>query len=1241
MLTKKLLIGGMNMDDSNTLLDPKEYVHSTNMRFATSENGKVGELQKIEGNVKKAYFYLNSANINSLPTGLNRTIGTYEETNKRRLYFFNYNSNGNHGIYCYDANIEAIYIVLLNTQVDGGLSFSADINSIAKLGDLLYWAVGTNEQRRVNVEAGIKLNHSYYSTTVLPYILDPLTNNKIAQSVISLIRNPPAIALTFVKSTDSNYNNNFIGGNAFQFAYRFVYRDYETSVLSPFSITCNYNANGQTDNKVTITMPLTQQIQQDVLGIDIIVKNLLDNKCSVIKSYNRTTDSATFAAHNAGTTAISLGFYNNIIGYSLDDATATKQFDAIPITSGALEIARNRLFLGNNYLGYDTPLTTTLTASATTLTSGATTTTADWWYIKYIFDYDSGGVPRYRIKFLLNITGLTSNNGFYYTNSYLPAGTWPNAGIYSPPPSNNQGNYPTTIDYSQFNTVDNYLGTSAISIMAWINLNGGGSWSGPGIDPITGLPLALQDLVDGTPINLTGNTSFNPVAQTVTVTNVPAATLSGIPLFKSNSSYKIGVVYYDYAGRKCGVITNNSLNIPTRDRRYDSPAYTNAIAWTISNTNIPYWAYYYSIVISKNQTTDFFLQFKSNDYGYVSKDDTGGYKINNVPYSSTYFGLAISLKSLYTDKLGYSYQEGDILKFYKYTGDAPVFLKVKDVYSNYVIVDLLDIGNLTSSTQINLCEIYSPSATSIDDYYYEQGNLYKITNPTLTNRAHSTTTGTLLGDIYATARYFNGVSFIVEAMSPNDLYWKNWNTPNGRVNIIVKEGQKIKRTNMVWSNVITLGTQNNGASSFDSLDFLDLPFEMNSIQRLMLASKIESEGTVMIAIGEQETISIYLGESQVFDNTGASFLAKSSGVVGNVNTLRGSFGTLHPESAIDYLGNVYFFDTLKGCLVSYDANGLSPISSFKMYNYFKKLGQNALAYKVNIGVDPYNGELLLQAPRINTAPLVSKLTDMYSSTNYNFTNSVPVTINVVPGRLYTISGLQGNYSIQYGDRTVYNDFVADYNTTILITGSTNNVFTLDEYVRNNYDGYDGIGGLVVYQLNMNRFTSIYNYVPEKMSIVKNRLVSFKDGYPWVHNNSAYCNFYNRDHDMSFTFVHSDTGIDIKEYESIGIEGDAPDIIHVRTENPNLQSSDIRSGTLNESSATNGDFSVREGINYAPILRDRLSPNVSGNYMDKLYKGDVMRGEVAKFQILYLANQSQKKCKFVDIRYNNSSGHNLQ
>jgi hypothetical protein len=942
MINKKIFLKGVNNDDSYVLMDTGEYLNALNIRFSTSENGKVGQISNVEGNSIK-----NNSGAFTLPSGTNTTIGAWEDTPNRRVFFFNKNSSGSHGIYCYDADNSTVYTALLSTQVVGGLNFSSPIHSVSMVGNLLYWTDGVNPQRRINVEAGIKLNHVSYTTDVSPYVLDQESNTKMLASVITLIRNQPAFPLTVAKGTEAGYASNFISNEAFQFAYRFVYRDFEVSVFSPLSTLINYhNVDDVTAgyNRIDVTIPTTQKIPQDVIRVEVAAKYVIGGKYSIVKSF--TTG---FSAHNTGT-ALTFKFFNDSVGVGVDDPTAYKQFDSIPIRSGTLEIGKNRLFLGNNYDGYQAPSSTSLTVSKEN-SGGAVTGT---WVMLTL-----GDPPSQITVYLLDITGIGD--------------TW--SGYYAP------GTYPaTTYTYNQ----SDFRGAGLSQVAVYYGYT---------IADVRGF-------------------SFPGVTATVTGSVPSPSNVANKYVFKSDSSYKLGVVFFDQAGRKCGTVVSDNTKFVTQDRSYNNTAYTTKVDWLLVNNGtpsilqaeIPDWAHYYTVVMTKSLRTNFFMQMRATDVQYAIKANDGTYTYSTT-YLETRTGIAVKVDGLNKYGMGYSYQEGDVLKLYG-SDNTVRSLKVKDTYGDYVIVDLANLGTIVQY----LFEIYTPYAQSVNEFYYEKGVMYPINNPGLSNRSYSTLSGSFTGDVILLDRTVSSTNFIVEAMSPMDLKWQNWNTNIGRTNIVSDARPALKKTSVYWSNVIVPGTQTNGMSTFDALDQTNLPIELNSIQKLQLVSKVESEGTVMLAIGEQETASIYLGEAQIIDNTGNSFLATSSGVIGNVNVMRGSFGTINPESVVRYMGNVYWFDANKGSVVSYSPNGLFPISSNKMMKYFRKVGQDVIGSGLKFygGIDPYHNEVLMFSPRKSANPAGARLTDMaLSSSTYSFTTvSSSSTVTVVGDASYTYTGSQ-------------------------------------------------------------------------------------------------------------------------------------------------------------------------------------------------------------------------------------------
>lgn len=237
-------------------------------------------------------------------------------------------------------------------------------------------------------------------------------------------------------------------------------------------------------------------------------------------------------------------------------------------------------------------------------------------------------------------------------------------------------------------------------------------------------------------------------------------------------------------------------------------------------------------------------------------------------------------------------------------------------------------------------------------------------------------------------------------------------------------------------------------------------------------------------------------------------------------------------------------------------------------------------------------------------------------------------INVIPGREYKVSAPAG-VTVFYSGQLITNTFIASEGVSALTLESatpvTGNV-VVTEILRSHYDADDAQGGIWAYQ---DVWMGRYAFVPEWMGIVGNRLVSFKGGMPYIHD-GANNTFFGRREDSHLAVVHSDAGNQIKVYRSIAVEGDKPDHVHLRTEIPDVQSSNLVAG----------DFSTKEGVNYAPVFRDRLSPNATGTFDQKLFTGDPVRGELSKVQVTYFTPLNRKELKFLNIDFDQSRGQTV-
>ena len=345
--SKKTFIAGINTDDSFFALTAQDNLDALNSRVVTSSEGKAGSISNVDGTRK-------IPNYNSFKN--TKVIGSYEDATSNNVFYFLVNTeSGNSSIYCYKPKEDNIYKVLSDSNLEPsyklGFNKLKPITGIGYIDDILYWTgVEGKEPFRINVERGISTNNVAYTTSFDPYILP------LKKSIITLIRKPPMLPLKITVEQDADRDTSFLKSRSLTFAYRYVYKDGETSVFSPTSY--HYpnqdidDDDHKTSRKIKVDFPLYEAestgISQDVHKIQYAVKFDKDTSYFIWKEFDDVTHTTEFSAqNNAVEGVITADFYNDVLGFAVDDINSIKLYDTIPYEAEALSIARNRLFLGN------------------------------------------------------------------------------------------------------------------------------------------------------------------------------------------------------------------------------------------------------------------------------------------------------------------------------------------------------------------------------------------------------------------------------------------------------------------------------------------------------------------------------------------------------------------------------------------------------------------------------------------------------------------------------------------------------------------------------------------------------------------------------------------------------------------------------------------------------------------------------------------------------------------------------
>lgn len=1246
----------LDADSADFVVPQNAWVNMENARTGTTDAGVIGTVESIGSTelIKENNNYI--------------AIGMADDVENKRFITFYHDISGNgiDKIECCYTDTNTVYTVLLSTDVTRGLNFTKEpIHSAKIIGNILSWVDGTNnEPRKINIESGMAAYDQTFQTDANPYSF-PLNFSEI-----TLIKRPPIYTPNIQKVYESTYPNNFITNESFEFAFQYTYYDNETSVIGAYSQASKLNYKFENYNKIMVNMDYDETIPSTVKLVNLIVRisdgtNQGGSNAVIIKTWDKdiASEAVEIINHNNRTLLLSFGFYNNITGETIATDDVLRQFDKVPIYSHSHEIAKSRCFLGNNIEGYDAPKETSLSISFSNLVSPLTIQiTGQLFYFSL-----EGGTATYAYKRYASymiyasippIAGGASVTGYWEIQSFIqrePDQPWGLPLYWTTPP--------TTVQVGDLL----YVGNTQSQVIQNITSQPQNQYISNYYTPATNHPGNDPILTDILP--------FQGQLPRIPVTGVVNAQAYNI--FPQLSSYKYGIVFYDYAMRKCSVVpyqkneyqlqytfsgviesilpntikfTNNyssyirpgdkliidgtssisgtyivqsivnsnsitvtpNLSIPTiinssfsilrlstsapttpiRDYSYTSGV--GSVSWQLTNgintiNEIPDWAYYYSVVRTLNLRTRYFIQGYSDgsNMKYVSRDSTGAftYPNSNAFNGFSTIGVAIDTTSIINAGMGYQYTEGDICILIKNdTNNTSYQIPVIGQDGNYIILNAKDIGVLGNVTDKFIYEIYTPYQASEQEPYYEMGEIYTIANPTTPSRLYNNTNGSFIGDTYLLLRSFGtGNTYYANAMSPNDLFYKRWDTDASKINFITKLGRVENTTQISWSDTLITGTKINGSSTFRLGNDTYVPDDCGAISKLILTSKVQEQGTVMLSICTNETNSMYLGETQITDSTGKVqfFGANASQVISTINTLKGSFGTVNPEAVTEFRGSVFYPDANRGVWVQYSSNGLFPISNYKMTRFWKLFFQRYLSpegqqYMANNNIRPYlfstvdasHLELLISLPQVYDTPPKGYLVD-YPNEAYPF------------------------------------------------------------------DIYDGKGKSIVFCLENTgiqpHWQGSYSFNPEQFMCLQNKLYSVKNGNLYQHNmTDSFNNFYGTQYTSKIMVVSNQLPQRPKVYNNISVEGNMkPIFVYFYNDYPYLQTSDLE----------DVDFRDLEGVYYATLYRNKIIDDGSGTYQTTaLLTGEKMRNVAMKIMLEFDVTEAPLELKFLNIGYDISKGH---
>lgn len=1161
MLQVKRFSGVLNTDDKNSDVLQGQHISANNIRFTGGANGLTVE------NVKGNQYVINS----DLPAGTNECIGAFFDGVKQRIIWFNYNSNGDNGIYAYYIQTEVVTPVFIcgtDSAIDI-LTFSLDypVHSAAIVyrsegdGDLIYWTDGNNPPRYLNLD------------TVAD--LAPFT-----ETMINAAKNAPLTppGMSYMDDVDVEVNN--LRKKLVRACYRWGYKNGEKSTYSPISKVplpdSGYDPNVSNDPTLNNNIAITvygggDDYEYVEIACQFNINDTWGDFFTVDKlgrdDYNILPDAAyTYYFYNDGV-------YSNVVTEETD-----LYFSWLPNKANTLEALNgNVIIYGGTTDGYNQ-----LTRDEVDVTVTAALTNPNIPTIS--FNYSG-------LHEITVIIGPVIQVGATYSVYFVYSSGAP--GDASP----KNVNYTTLIGDTQSD-----IAAALISLINGDNISA--TSLGGGVIRI---------------ITSTGSGSISGVVVGVSVSGSEVAA----PSWKWSCPGRLGLVYFDERGKTNGVISYVSDDaLDTTDFAFNTPGFGTssgiqqvpAVSATINHAP-PDYAVAYQWVRANLLPTKF-LYWVTNDY--QSDADFLYFCIQNLYYTkSAISGFLPSYEFKEGDRVRViaSYSAGsfnvyniqmdmEILGVIDRTMNSPAsdgsFLKVAkpstvpstpltakmliEIYTpkervsdesqvfyewgeKYDIYDFADTNTLTYSllsgtfqvgetvTQsfgglgIGVVTAVSPTQLEVTVSSGTFGGGYTITGGTsgatgvITNVDEGTPIRYHRGQVNdqtdsqpATFQWFDGDVYYknrgwyedVDGTTVSEEYIMDANysdyfnsavNSNGRGWPIDYGAKQDYNSVMVrWGGKYQPGTNINQLNIFRPLDYDEVDRSKGDIRRFKVRDRI-------MRVFQDRGVGQYGIYSRfIQNNDGNNTLVTTNEIItsNNIQYYQGVFGLCgYPTNLSSTVNADYFVDVVTGRAIRLSGDGLTDLGLiYKGQYYLSRLAT------------PYNKELT------RTNGSVAKILGFYDTYDND-----------------------AHFILQAG---------SSGSTTV-----SDNHFSFNE--------------------SRNGFNSFYDYHPEWAICANDVIFTWKEGGLWSHDSDTHCNFYGTQYGAEIGVVFNDNLLQKKSWNAISELASGTWVCPLIYSNTNTYGTQRQETNLVEA-----EFQVLEGMPSAAIKRDVKSPGGKWN-------GDFMKG----------------------------------
>ena len=227
MAVHKLTPNYLNKDDDERQIKSVEMTDALNIRVSSDDTGQAFVVKNAYGNTAVDLD-------KSLPAGTNKVIGSISDEQLGYIFYFVWNSNDDHSIDRYSVGANRAFRIIKDSVLGftekGFVKGNIFVNNNNDV--LLYFSDGLTAPKKINTDKALVNGY--------PQLLTGTDDEKLA--VLTVAKAPPLDPPAYVVVNNPDLKENNIKDKVFQFAYKYVYADGEHSAISPYSsLTVNQN----------------------------------------------------------------------------------------------------------------------------------------------------------------------------------------------------------------------------------------------------------------------------------------------------------------------------------------------------------------------------------------------------------------------------------------------------------------------------------------------------------------------------------------------------------------------------------------------------------------------------------------------------------------------------------------------------------------------------------------------------------------------------------------------------------------------------------------------------------------------------------------------------------------------------------------------------------------------------------------------------------------------------------------